>query len=149
MIGVKNTIIGIKETGHTVTVPDSPMACIMYYLNCINSLIDLEIPQNLRNYQNYNKISFDEENRILSLANLLNPTLFIMNGIMINNIDLCANKSNKFYDITNSRIVFAFSREFAISNRKVHTLKIMAFKTIQLKHIQDEFQQSQMEQLKE
>lgn len=52
-----------------------------------------------------------------------------MNGIMINSIDLCKNNSNKFYNITNSRVAFAFSREFAISNKKVHTLKIMAFET--------------------
>lgn len=129
MIGVQNRVIGIKETGHTVTVPDSPMACIMYYLSCVNSLIDINIPENLRKYHNYQNLSFDEENRVLSLATLLNPALFIANGIMINDPALCQNKSNKFFSITNSRFAFAFSREFVIANKKLHTLKIMAFKS--------------------
>lgn len=118
--------IGIKDTTVSTTVPNANMARLMYYLNCVNSLVDFGIPQKYRDYQNYSKNTFDDGNSILIYAHLLSPEIFVIKNIMIpvKNLD----KDNKFFEITDSHIAIAAAREFIIGGKKVHTMKIMAFK---------------------
>ncbi|KAK8893026.1 hypothetical protein M9Y10_030283 [Tritrichomonas musculus] len=120
--------IGIEIIGTNCTVPDSHMACLMYYLRSVNSLCDFGIPNNLTNFDNYNKLSFDQENAVLCFAALLNPKIFIEKNIMIYQPELCGNCKNEFFKISDSRTAVAATREFIIGGKQVHTLRIMAFK---------------------
>lgn len=128
MITVGRNSIGIKATGTTASIPDHPMARLMYYLRTVNSLTDFNIPYNLRDYSSYRSLSFDEENQVLVLAVLLSPDLFIEKGIMINEPRLCPDSSNEFYEISAMQSAVAITEEFVIGGQKVHTLQIMAFK---------------------
>lgn len=126
--------INIEKTGVSCNVPDNDIARLMYYLNCIDSLIDFGIPANLKDYQNYYKLSFNSENSVICYAHLLDPKTFIRNNIMI--IDpsgkLCGNSNNSFFKITDSRFSFAATREFVVGGRNIRTLNIMAYKQVWL-----------------
>ena len=41
------TEVGIREFGDAVTIPSDPRARLMYYLDCICSVLDLSGTQNL------------------------------------------------------------------------------------------------------
>lgn len=127
MIDARQREIEIRQTGREVTIPNASMARLMYYLHSVNVITDFGIPNELTNYNNYNSLSFDQENQVLALAILLNPDVFIEKGIMINSSSLCGNYNNQFYEITDRRTAVAATRQFVIAGKTVHTLKIMAF----------------------
>lgn len=127
MIGVRQRELGIKDIGRSVTVPDHPMAKLMYYLQSVDVLTDFGIPDHITSYNYYYNLSFDEENAVLGLAILLSPDLFVEKGIMINEPRLCFDSLNKFYEISDTRSAIAATQEFIIAGKTVHTLKIMAF----------------------
>lgn len=127
MIGYNQHQLRIKATGRSCTVPDHPIARLMYYLHSVDSLVDFGIPSHLKEYENYGRTTFDQENTILCFAALLNPKIFIENKIMIHEPSLCGNSSNKFFEISDTTTSVAATREFVIGGRRVRTLNIMAF----------------------
>jgi len=44
---------GVKKTGVSVTVPDNPVAKLMYYLSCICNVINLDPEGKLSRFKNY------------------------------------------------------------------------------------------------
>ena len=128
MHAAKQQVIKIKKTGTICTIPNDNMAHLMYYLRSIDSLTDFGIPSELKNYDNYYNLSFDQENQVIALAFLLSPDFFIEKGIMINQPNLCFDCGNEFYEIYDSRLSFSATHEFVICGKTVRTLSIMAFK---------------------
>lgn len=118
--------IGISEIGETVYVPNNDIAHLMYYLSCVNNLIDFGISNRLTDYANYKNIDFDDENQILKLAIILSPDEFVEKGVMIP-VRYLGDSSNKFFRITDSQYALAATRQFVIGGKNVHTLKVMAF----------------------
>ena len=118
----------IRATGTTCRVPDHPVARLMYYLGACESIVSIGIPRAYRDYDNYYDLSARERTEIVQLALLLDPDLFIRNGVMVQNDGLCGDSNNEFYEITNTRLGLAVSRSFVIGGQQVRTLKIMTFK---------------------
>ncbi len=68
--------IGIKKTGTTVTIPDNPIARLMYYFNCTCSCTEIDDDasiRRLRNYSNYFSLTNDEEAKLIILCLALSP----------------------------------------------------------------------------
>ncbi|KAL3847857.1 hypothetical protein ACJMK2_018748 [Sinanodonta woodiana] len=122
--------IEFKVIGRSVTVPDDPRAQLMYYLDCMCTVVDLTNTspnlQRLRNYENYSLTS-DEKERLIILCVLLDPDEFIDKCIFQNDA-MCLNSRNKFYEITqvNNHLLAAGNVIIGGRNRRVN--KIMAFK---------------------
>ncbi|KAL3847959.1 hypothetical protein ACJMK2_018848 [Sinanodonta woodiana] len=121
--------IEFKVISRSVTVPDDPRAKLMYYLDCMCTVVDLSNTspnlQRLRNYTNYGLTS-DEKERLIILCVLLDPDEFIDKCIFQNDA-MCLNSSNKFYEITqvNNHLLVAGNVLIGGRNRQVN--KIMAF----------------------
>lgn len=65
--------LGLKETGVRVTIPNHPKAKLMYYLDCMCNVLELDenvTIQHLRRYNDYN-LSRGETDRLLVLCLLL------------------------------------------------------------------------------
>ncbi len=77
---LERTQIGIKKTGGPCTVPNSPVAKLMYYFNCVCSCVeadeDYEI-RRLKDYDNYHRLSNEEEAKLLVLCLALSPDKLI------------------------------------------------------------------------
>lgn len=63
--------VGIRNIGTTATIPASPKAKLMYYLDCVATLIELDNPNlnRLRNFQNYYFLNDAETDALLTLVN--------------------------------------------------------------------------------
>ncbi|KAL3847854.1 hypothetical protein ACJMK2_018745 [Sinanodonta woodiana] len=122
--------IEFKKTGSKTTVPSDPRAKLMYYLNTICGLVDLNDTdpnlQRLRNYEYY-YLTTEETERLLVLCILLEPSVFI-NKCIFQNDDLCPDTNNEFYEITevNNHLLVAGNVLIGGRNRRVN--KIMTFK---------------------
>ena len=67
--------VGIKEFGRDVMVADSPQARLMYYLDCVAVVIQLNDPnlRKLKDYRNYNSLTDREVDALLALVILFSP----------------------------------------------------------------------------
>lgn len=117
----------IKNTGTTCTVPENSWAKLMYYLNCVNSVINLDIPSKITNYNKYMDLTFDDKNYILMLAEVMSPSLFEENHVFIYDAVITPGKSNQFYDISYTKVAAAATKEFLVAGMRVATLKVMAY----------------------
>lgn len=76
MAVVNRTDIDLQDTSETCTVPNDPVAKLMYYLNCMCSVLQLDDDPDinaLRNYNNYYQLGHVDRNVLVNLCMLLNP----------------------------------------------------------------------------
>ena len=115
----------IRAFGTEANVPKHPMARLMYYLNCVATVIDYHDPL-LTNYHNYDLLSGEELLAVYTLATLLNPQLFIEAGIFIVDQSLLLDFENQFYEISDETIGIHVNSEIIIGGKTVKVLKVMA-----------------------
>lgn len=127
-VAVEAEQIQIKRTGFIVEVPDNPWAKLMYYLSCVDNVIDFGIPKQLIDYKNYKDNTFENKNKILLLAEVMFPKFFDEKCVFIQDDSLCLNSSNEFYEISHVKCAVAITENFFIAGKQVRTLKIMSYK---------------------
>lgn len=96
---VKYNNIDYKCNSVHCDVPQNPMGKLMYYLNCVHGMTDYDIPEELRDYENYYMLSKDQEDRVLILISALSPELLLEKKFMVVDKSLCEDSQNKFYEI--------------------------------------------------
>ena len=112
---------------YTVNVPDDDVARLMYYLSCVDTVIDYQEIDNLSDYQNYDLLTVDEMVELFKLVLLFNPKYFVEKGIFIIDENLLPDGlGNQFYQITDERIGLHVNNEIFIGGRTVQVLKVMA-----------------------
>ena len=110
-----------------VEVPDDDVARLMYYLSCVDTVIDYEGIDNLSDYQNYDLLTVDEMAELFKLVLIFNPKYFVEKGVFIINENLLPmGLGNQFYKITDERIGIHVNNEMFIGGRTVNVLKVMA-----------------------
>ena len=73
---VGRTEINVRETTRKVTVPNSPIATLMYYFDCVCTCVEADnnsTIRRLRDYQNYSSLSGEEKKQLLGLCLVLSP----------------------------------------------------------------------------
>jgi hypothetical protein len=122
-LGMKN--IKVRAFGTSTIVPDNAIAKLMYYLDCVCTVIDYE-DCSLTDYQNYDELSTEQLATVYHLAKLMNPSIFINAGIFIVNEKLLFDKCNQFYEINDETICAHVNSEIMIGGKVVKVSKIMA-----------------------
>ena len=112
----------IESTGKTVNVPTDNYAKLMYYLNCVFTVIQYNNDTKLIDYQHYYNLNDNEKNIVLELAKLFDPIIFIKAKIFIYNPNI---SSNEFLKITDERVGVHVSEEIMIGGKAVKVLEIM------------------------
>ncbi|KAK3584338.1 hypothetical protein CHS0354_017508 [Potamilus streckersoni] len=124
------TDVGFRQIGGKVTVPNDARAKLMYYLNCMCTVVDLDDTapnlQRLRDFQNY-YLTLDDLERLITMCLFLPPEIFINNCIFQEDA-LCGDSNNKFYEITQVKHRFLVSGNVVIGGQNRQVNKIMAFK---------------------
>lgn len=123
--------IGVTATGTVVTVPDHPKAKLMYYLNCMCTVLSLHQSvyniTRLTDYRSYNILSDEETASMVLLSTLLDPVT--LNGVCIfSDEEACGDSSNKFYEINARRTTVAAAESVMIGNIRASIKKIMCYK---------------------
>ena len=117
--------VKVRAFGTLTNVPNNAIAKLMYYLDCVATVIDYH-DRTLTDYQNYNELSGEELVAVYQVAKLLNPSLFIKAGIFTLNQDLHIDTNNQFYEIEDETLGFHVNREIMIGGKVVKVLKVMA-----------------------
>ena len=119
--------MGIKEIGQRTSVPDNDLARLMYYLSCVDTVIQYHEIDRLTDYQNYDSLDVEDITVLLELVILFNPKFLVDKGIFILDESLLPNDlDNQFYQITDERIGIHINNEIMVSGRTVKVLKVMA-----------------------
>ena len=119
--------VKIRSIGERTNVPDDDVAKLMYYLSCVDTVINYNEMDRLSDYQNYNLLSVDDMAALFKLVLLFNPKIFVDAGIFILDETLLPNDlDNQFFEITDERIGIHVNNEIFIGGRSVKVLKVMA-----------------------
>ena len=120
--------VGIKKTGVMVTVPDNPKAKLMYYLDCVAVVIQLEDSglRRLRDYQNYNSLNDAETDALLALVLLFSPDELL--GKVFFPSEDCGGPANEFYELSAVSNMLAVADNILIGGERKRVAKIMFFK---------------------
>ena len=119
--------LNVKPIGRTVTIPDNPLAKLMYYLDCVLTVIQYDENTRLTDYENYYSLSKEEEQTVLGLVALFNPKVMVDLHLFILEPNLVPyGSTNEFYQITDDRIGVHVNSEVVIGGRVIKVLKIMA-----------------------
>ena len=106
---------------------DNDISKLMYYLNCVNIIIQSNIYHKYIDYLNPNNISKEEEEIILNLASKYKPKILIDNGVFIINQELLqGNSSNEFYQLNDQRIQTTVNPNILIEGNVISVLQVMA-----------------------
>ena len=130
--------IGIKKTGGTVTIPNSPVAKMMYYFDCVCHCVDTGKSfalRRLRGYQNYASLTEADITSLLTLCLALSPDKLI-NKVFFENDKI--EGRNKFFEISSISTKLVVSQSLLIGGQQQRVHKIMMFKKewIELFYIQ-------------
>ena len=117
----------IKDDSVWVTIPDSDVARLMFYLSCVATVLKYNGFGEYIDYQQYYLMTSEDIIAIIKLALLFEPKLLIGAGIFIRNEYL--DWPNRFYDITDERMNIHANEEFIIGGIIVKVQKIMVFKS--------------------
>ena len=122
------TEIKVKETGHTVTVPNDPIARLMYYFNCICSCIEPDDSpgvRRLRDYNNYERLSNEEKAQLLAIVLALSPDKLI--GQIFFPSDDCGSSTNRFLELSAVSTNLIVSESILIGGQRKKVQTIMMF----------------------
>ena len=110
-----------------VDVPDDEVAKLMYYLSCVDTVINYQEIDKLSDYENYDLLTADDLLELFKLVLIFNPKYFVEKGVFIIDENLLPdNLGNQFYQITDERIGIHVNNEIFIGGRTVKVLKVMA-----------------------
>ena len=97
--------MGVSPIGQITKVPDNDLARLMYYLSCVDTVIDYNEIDKLSDFKNYYLLNLKETEILLKLVLLFNPKFFFEQGIFIIDPSLLPSDSdNEFYQIEDERI---------------------------------------------
>ena len=119
------TEINVKDTTESATVPNDPIAKLMYYFNCICGCVepdDSSAIRRLRDYKNYERLTSDEKNKLLAIVLALSPDKLI--GQIFFPSDDCGEFTNRFLKLSavSTNLVVSESILIGGQRRKVQTI---------------------------
>jgi len=125
----QSTNYDVNKAGTFITVPNADIAKIMYYLDCVCTVIDYNEGniQRYRNYSNWADMSDEEDRLIFVLALALSPDE-LENKIFFNSPELCPDASNEFYEIGQVKNQLFVVGSIVIGGQQRQVKKIMAYK---------------------
>ncbi|CAF2038812.1 unnamed protein product [Rotaria magnacalcarata] len=129
MAYVQRNRIGFRDTSVPANVPNNDVARLMYYLNCVCTVIEYN-DNNIRRYcncQNWSSLSSEEVRVLLVLCLTLSPDVF-NNKVFFQSDELCGNSANKFFEISQVRDQLLVVESIAVADQTRHVNQIMTYK---------------------
>ena len=119
--------VGIRDITRDASIPQNPKAKLMYYLNCVATVIQLDDPalSRLKNYQSYYLLSEEETDALLALVILLSPDELI--GKVFFPSEDCGRYTNKFLELSAVSHMLAVANNIVIGGERKRVGKIMFF----------------------
>jgi hypothetical protein len=129
---IGSTQIHVKKIGSSTTVPDNPIAKLMYYFNCVCYCIEADddyTTRRLRDYNNYSSLSSQEEAQLLILCLALSPDKLIGSIFLPASDDEDFDgMSGRFYELSAVSTRVLVSESIMVGGQQKRVRKIMKFK---------------------
>ncbi|CAF1048986.1 unnamed protein product [Rotaria magnacalcarata] len=123
----------IRDTTSRADVPNSDIAKIMYYLNCVCYCIDYN-DNDIRRYTNYARwasLSDEEDRLVFVLGMTLSPDLFI-GKVFFPSDALSRDMTGRFYEISQINHQLVVVPSLVIGGRTCRVNRILAYKQVWL-----------------
>ena len=119
--------VGIRDISRDASVPQNPKAKLMYYLNCVASVIQLDDPalSRLKNYQSYYLLRDQETDALLEFIILFSPDELI--GKVFFPSEDCGGRTNQFLELSAVSHMLAVANNIVIGGERKRVGKIMFF----------------------
>ena len=121
--------VHVKDTTVSATVPNDPIARLMYYFNCVCSCIepdDSDTIRRLRDYANYHRLTSDERAQLLMLCLALSPDKLM--GTIFHPTDDCGDYGNKFLELSAIKTDVLVTDSLLVGGQRKKIQSIMLFK---------------------
>ncbi|XP_060082795.1 uncharacterized protein LOC132562083 [Ylistrum balloti] len=123
--------IGVRDVGYSVQVPDDYKAKMMFYLQCICDLINLdgrdEDFNRLTDFGRYYLLTESEIDQLTILCLLLSPDLLDGKCLFLNE-EMCGSSTNKFFELSAVDQQLVVSNDIMIGGTQTHVKRIMCYK---------------------
>ena len=119
--------IKFKDTSKTVNVPGNDIAKLMYYLDCVFSVLKCSNFSKFTDYNNYDYLSNSDIIELIRLVKLFNPKIMIGAKVFVLEEDLDCN--NRFIEITDETMNIRANEEIVIGGIVTKVLKMMLLKS--------------------
>ena len=117
----------VKDNSVDINIPDNDVARLMYYLQCVSSVLKYNGFSQYTNYNAYYLLSNEDKINLLKLAIIFNPDIMMKVGVFVKHEDL--DLGNRFFEITDEEMKIHANREIVIGGIRTNVLKIMFFKS--------------------
>lgn len=150
---IGNVRMEVQDKTRVVTVPNHPVAKLMYYLDCVCDALQIDRPdsediEELRNYQNYQYLSEQQRTELMVLCTMLSPDV-LLDKVFFQNDEMCGELGNKFYEIGMISNKILVSSSIVIGGQTRNIKCIMAFQMSWLRNNYVEPMQTMTRQLEE
>ena len=121
--------VGLKRTGEPVNVANDPRAKLMYYLQCVSTVMEFDDARlrSLIATGQHNTLTDAEETALLYLAALLGPKELV-NKVFFESEQLCGDSNNQFYELSRAKRLLAVTDNVLVAGRQTRVTEIMTFK---------------------
>jgi hypothetical protein len=122
--------ISVEVTGTVTTVPNNDVARLMYYLNCVCTVIDCNRDpdiQRFTNYRNWSYLNVSEQAELLVACYTFSPDVFD-DRVFFHSDELCGDSSNEFYRINQVRHQLLAAESIVIAGQVREVNQIMTYK---------------------
>ena len=118
----------LKDTSYQVSVPAHPRAKLMYYLDSVATVLQLDNSNlsRLRQYKQWYSLSTEEETLLLYLVANLSPDE--LEGKVFFQDENVSGFMNRFYELSHASNFFAVSSSVFVGGEHKRVLKIMLYK---------------------
>ena len=123
--------IRVKDTTRRTTIPQNPIARLMYYFNCVCTCIEADDSaaiRRLRDYQNYDSLTSDEKAKLLALCLSLSPDKLI--GIIFHPSNDCGEFTNKFLELSAVKTDLIVTNSLVVGGQRKNIQKVMLFQKV-------------------
>lgn len=126
--------VKITDTTNKVSVPEKDTVLLMYYLDCMCTVLQLEVSdysiQRLRDYKNYHLLACDEEKELLRQCYLVSPEK-LEGKCILHSEQICnaGNFSNMFFRVDSTETGFVASHSVFVGAVQVSVKKFMVYTT--------------------
>ena len=122
--------VNVKDTTVSATIPNDPIAKLMYYFNSVCYCVELDSSdttiRRLRDYANYHRLTSEEKAQLLVLCLALSPDK-LMETIFFPTDD-CGEYSGRFLELSATKTDVLVADTLLIGGQRKKIQKIMLFK---------------------
>ena len=119
--------LGILNESNGVKVPNNKLAKLMYYLQCVFSVLDCPGFEYYTDYTHYRSLTRRQIKNVLLMAQRFNPETMKSYNLFLQNSKLISMEfGNQFYDANDERLPYRIRSSVLIGGKSFKVLQVMA-----------------------